>query len=148
LFTPIPLTAQTNWRNAGYTLAKWQRWCLYPPVVLLLAIFIPPLLFAPGVVTAVLLVESSYAVDQFLERVGGTPSSFQAISFGIAIVLMIQMAWIATLMLLARVFRRAVRLVTFPFLRDWDGGWTVIGPLAAAVAAVVFGIVAWTIAAA
>jgi hypothetical protein len=130
------------------TLAKWQRWCLYPPVVLLLAIFIGPLLFAPGVATAAALVESSHDVDQFLESIGGTPSSLLAISFGIAIVLMIQMAWLAALMLLARVFRRAVRLVTFPFLRDWNGGWTITGSLATAIGAVVFGIVAWTIAAA
>jgi hypothetical protein len=140
---------------AGYALARfqlaklsidelstWKRWCFYPPIVILLTMIALPALFAPGVATAVILIESSRDLNQFIEGVDGQPS-LTVISFGIAVVLLIQMLWIAALMLLARWTRRVVRKITFPFLRNWDGAWTITGSLACFAGAVVFGIVAW-----
>lgn len=125
-------------------LSRFQRWCYYPPIVVTLAAVAIPLLFAPGFVTAAILIETSRDLDRFLADLGGSPTSLSIIAFGIAVVLLIQFLWLACLMLLARSTRKLVRKISFPFMREWDGGWTITGSLACAAGAVVFGIAAWT----
>ncbi|MCP4765846.1 MAG: hypothetical protein GY875_06185 [Gammaproteobacteria bacterium] len=114
----------------------------------MLAIISLPLVLTPGGGSAAFLFENLREVERFLFEIGGNPSRFMVVAYIIAVVSVIQLLWTAALLLLARMLRRVVRLVTFPFLREWDGGWAITGTLACASGAILFGIAAWTITAA
>ncbi|MFK8114332.1 MAG: serine/threonine protein kinase [Rubripirellula sp.] len=90
---------------------SWIQKCLlYPSIGLTQFVIGVPLLVGPPAILAMLLPFSSRPVT-------------------VAVFLVVGMLWAAALLTLSRWYRGATRFAAHPFLRRWDGEWTIFGSL-------------------
>ena len=133
-------------RQGDEPMSRFQWWCVYPPMLIVLWSIAAIVVLAPPAVLGGVMAENNHDVSQFLVSAGGSSSGLTTIAFTVATVLVLFFVWLAALLVIARAARPVVKFLASPLLRDWNGRWMLTGALTCIVTALIFAMVSWSIA--